>query len=230
MITTSVVLLNLVIFTQGKIRTKLKESQVFTIKLPAQPYQYKEGEGFVSQTETDAMKQSLMGRNDLQSVLNTFKSDQSIINIPTKFLSNGKPGRIKYTSENQTEAPTTTSTTTTPATTTTTSSATTTTALSSRPTSTVAFTIAPQPTVSPFFPKPLFYPTPSIFHQTWTPIIHSPSIQRPSYFPNTKNRVVPASTTLIKPPKMFWFPRIQFLPVFNPYQHFFRRVGNYFHG
>ena len=66
--------------SEGKIR--MKESQIFKIKIP--PKQYLEGEGFVSAAEK--FKQSLMnlGRGDLGSILSESSDEESkIINIAT---------------------------------------------------------------------------------------------------------------------------------------------------
>ena len=67
---------------------KMKESEIFTIKIPASPYQYKPGLGHVSESN--------IGRADILSALQGLqrskaKHQQSkIIKIPTKFLVNGK--------------------------------------------------------------------------------------------------------------------------------------------
>ena len=82
--------------SEGRIR--MKESQIFNIKIPAY-YQHQEGVGGMSGAEK--FKQSLMnlGRGDLDSLLssgstNLNNEETEIINIATKFLSNGRPSEI----------------------------------------------------------------------------------------------------------------------------------------
>ena len=244
---TSLLMTLLLASCHSKIRTKLKESQIYTIKLPAQPYKYREGEGFIS--EPDDVRQSLTGRNDLVSVLQSFKSSQDIINIPTKFLSNGKPSIVKYdesreqtstsradaveTSESAETTSSTTDSITTSAALETTTVEQTTTAPATTTTATTATTV--KPTI--LFPSPLFlphhhhHPTTSSFQHNlmrpWTTFLQFPT---PIPAVSNKNYLLPASTSLIRPALLY--PRIQYhLPlIFNPYQHFFRGVNNYFHG
>ena len=103
--------------SEGKIR--MKESQIFNIKIPPTPYQYQKGEGFESAAEK--FKQSLMnlGRGDLGALMSendTSEKESEIIKIATKFLSNGRPLKVEKKEINNYDSSTllTTSATTTP--------------------------------------------------------------------------------------------------------------------
>ena len=67
---------------QGVPRVKVKESTVHTIKLPAQPYQLKNG-SYVSNPLTG-------GDTDIDSLL-SFLKRTNILKVPTNFTSNGRP-------------------------------------------------------------------------------------------------------------------------------------------
>ena len=83
--------------SEGKIR--MKESQIFKIKIPPKQFQLLEGKEFVSTAEK--FKQSLMnlGRGDLESLLSESAGisdkESEIINIATQFLSNGRPIKVE---------------------------------------------------------------------------------------------------------------------------------------
>ena len=82
--------------SEGKIR--MKESQIFNIKIPPNPYQFQKGEEFLSAAEK--FKNSLMnlGRGDLGAPMlesNTSEQESEIIKIATKFLSNGRPLKVE---------------------------------------------------------------------------------------------------------------------------------------
>ena len=99
-------------------RKEMKESQIFNIKLPPEPYKFLEGVGFVS--ENKGYKGPMLGRHNFQSFLQKLKGNAktrpNILRIPTSFLSNGKPSglstitpgsvrnTIKTTAQSETES------------------------------------------------------------------------------------------------------------------------------
>ena len=246
------VLIALVIskLTLAKIGTKhrMKDSEIFTIKIPAEPYKFKEGLGFVSENN--------LGRADILSALKGFKSDKNsnkqqskIFEIPTKFFANGKLSvTTKSTVSEQTGTSATSSTST------------------STPSSTSS-TISPSPSIT----SPSTTSSPTSMPEsgettvpTSQPVMESPGPTQPPAETSTgaetveqisapvvqfdhRPFLVPASTRLLRPTSSFsqggWRrpalpyyytspPRLQqhqFL-AFNPYQILWRPVHNYFYG
>ena len=203
--------------TDGKIwnKHKIKESEIFTIKIPAEPYKYKQGVGFVSE--------NTLGRNDILSALAGLKSDSSkkkpskIIEIPTKFFGNGKLSvamNITEPSVTSVTPSTSSSSTTEPETTT--------------PTSQPVME-TPETTEQP--PEPSTTQTVQQISKPLGSLLYHQSV--PSNF------IVPASTMLLQRPPAFKFYSRFYHPApvptpplaFNPYQILWRpAVHRYFYG
>merc|ERR1711976_798810 len=235
----------IVLLKTSSCKIKMKESQIFTIKMPPSPYQYKQGVGYVSNPDSD-LRQSFLnfGRTGLNSVL-TGKNKTDIINIATKFLSNGKPFSVDFPtkeSENdgtESEIITTTEAAYSPATSEKSwSTTTTTTVLPSSSTTTMATSVgttttsttATTTTASKFTITTPIYPQfvthfpprkPTSFYQPF-PIFPFPWFS-PLHSPDPVSRpnlIVPASTTLIKYPKTspVWIPpRFPIYNTINPF-------------
>ena len=219
----------------------MKDSEIFTIKIPAEPYKYKEGLGFVSENN--------LGRADILAALKGFKSDKNskkqqskIFDIPTKFFANGK---LSVTSEAAVSQQTVTSAT--PSTSTLTTSTT---------SSIISTTSTPDsgettiPTSQPVMETP---ETPQPPPETSTGLDTVEQISAPmmsnvvSPYDHLPPFIVPASTRLLRPTPSFtqggwrpswpyshhtYPPRLQhhqFL-AFNPYQILWRPVRNYLYG
>ena len=70
-------------------KQRIKESEIFHIKIPAEPYKFKQGVGFVSENSLSRAAGILSALQGLQSEKNKIEQSK-IIKIPTKFLGNGK--------------------------------------------------------------------------------------------------------------------------------------------
>ena len=79
---------------------QMKDSPIYNIKLPPQPYKFLEGVGFVSDNEE-------LGRSGFEPLIkelngNTKKTD-NILRIPTSFVLNGKPFGVNTELTSETE-------------------------------------------------------------------------------------------------------------------------------
>jgi len=85
----------------GKMLTRkyMKESKIYNIKLPPEPYKFLEGVGYMS-----GVREGLLARSGLQSFIQQLKvnsnKNSNVLKIPTSFLLNGKPFGVSTDMEN----------------------------------------------------------------------------------------------------------------------------------